>query len=277
MLEHFLKLELMADVAASLASVAVTVDCLETLANRREYAVGGVYNYEVLRTTHGWMMKGARASVLDPLFRYPNYLGLMGVQLLAAVLLLSHVVPTLAPAFIAIILACRLMSHLRNQLGLDGSDQMLVVVFGGLAVFHAVPEPLAKAGALSFIALQSLLSYFAAGYAKLVSPVWRGGDAIGGILNTTTYGSAFFSRLLLGNRPLSLLVCWSVLIFECVLPLLVFFGVKSALVFVVVGAAFHVSVAAMMGLNSFVWAFSATYPCLLFLSAWLATHLGGLD
>lgn len=267
MFEMFSRMEWVADAAASLAAVAVVIDCLEVLANRREYAPGGIYNHEVLRTSHAWMLEGAPAAVLGTLFRYPNYLGLVAVQLLAAVLLLSHVHPALAPALITLVLLCRLLSHLRNQFGLDGSDQMLVVVFGGLAVFHAVPEPVAKAAALAFIALQSLLSYLTAGYAKLVSPVWRSGAAIGGILNTTSYGSAFFSRILLGNRLLSWLVCWSVLVFECALPLLVLFGMKSALVFVGVAAAFHLSVAVMMGLNSFLWAFSATYPCLLFLAA----------
>lgn len=271
MFELFSRMDWVADAAASLACVAVVIDSLEVVANRREYAADGIYNHEVLRTSYAWMLEGVPAALLGSLFRYPNYLGLVGVQLLAAVLLLSHLLPALAPALVILLLCCRLLSHLRNQYGLDGSDQMLVVVLGGLAVFHVVPEPLAKAGALGFIALQSLLSYFTAGYAKLVSPIWRGGAAIGGILNTTSYGSAFLSRILLKSKVLSLLVCWSVLVFECALPALVFLGVKSALVFVAVAAAFHLSVAVLMGLNSFLWAFSATYPCLLFLAARIQT------
>jgi hypothetical protein len=267
-------MEWVAATTASVASMGVVIDCLEVLVNRREYAPGGIYNHEVLRTSHRWMLQGPSAAVLDGLFRYPNYLGLVGVQLAAALLLFTQLSPALAPALIALILGCRLLTHLRNQFGLDGSDQMLVMVFGGLMFFHVMPEPAAKAVALGFIAAQSLLSYFTAGFAKLISPVWRSGAAIGGILNTTSYGSSSVAKILLGSPLLARLVCWSVLVFECALPLLVFLGMEGALTFMVVGAAFHLSVAVLMGLNSFVWAFCATYPCLFFLAGKLEALSG---
>jgi hypothetical protein len=55
--------------------------------------------------------------------------------------------------------------------------------------------------------------------------------------------------------------------FECIGPLLVFAGSGPTLAFIAAGAVFHATIAAFMGLNSFVFAFTAAYPALYVLSA----------
>jgi hypothetical protein len=54
-----------------------------------------------------------------------------------------------------------------------------------------------------------------------------------------------------------------VIVFECLAPLLVFTGPAGCLLFLSMGVLFHVGIAALQGLNLFVFAFVATYPALL--------------
>lgn len=106
--------------------------------------------------------------------------------------------------------------HLRHQLGLDGSDQMNAIVLGALTLGLMAPSGYARDAAIWFIAFEALTSYFAAGVAKAVSPAWRSGRAIQGIIRTHSYGKAN-AALFLSRAPcISLALCWSVIIFECI-------------------------------------------------------------
>ena len=79
------------------------------------------------------MMSKGVAPVLSILFDYPRFVYLMVVQAIAATLIVSHIFTSLSLQLIGplvgIILLIHLLSHLRNQYGLDGSDQMQVIIF----------------------------------------------------------------------------------------------------------------------------------------------------
>jgi hypothetical protein len=165
-----------------------------------------------------------------------------------------------------------MLLYLRNQLGLDGSDQMLLVVCSGLTVALLVPERASQAIALDYIAAQLLLSYAVAGIAKAASPTWRSGRALPGILSTIGYGIPRLGKLLDENPQLARILCWSVILFECTAPLLILVGTPGAIVVVAAGILFHLSISYIMGLNIFPWSFGAAYPALL----WLAHSIGTL-
>ena len=152
---------------------------------------------------------------------------------------------------------------------------MQVIIFASLVAFYLSPIFIVKQFVIFFICFQVLLSYFTSGFAKFVSPVWRNGSAISGILNTISYGVRPVARILVNNANLSKLICWSVIIFECAFPLLVFTGVKPTIIFITTGVVFHLSIALSMRLNSFFWSFVATYPAVLYFAyqfhKWAAT------
>lgn len=274
-----LPIDLVASVTLAVVSIPIIIDSVEVISERRHYGQNGIYNYEVLRTYRKFMMGKVAGPIFQALFEYPRFIFLMVFQVSLAAILFSHIFinvvePLVAPA-IGIILLILMLTHLRSQYGLDGSDQMKVIVVAGLFVFYAVPDPVIQQFSLLFIAFQSLLSYFTSGFAKLVSPIWRGGQAMSGIVSTMSYGNKTVSRLLLGNPTLSKLLCWIVIVFECGLPLLVFTGGDTALVFAIVGVAFHLSIALLMHLNSFFWTFISTYPALLFFAVSFQAFLTG--
>ena len=55
---------------------------------------------------------------------------------------------------------------------------MQTIVLAGLFVYAVAPTDTARTAALAFVAGQSVLSYFTAGFAKLISPTWRSGEAV---------------------------------------------------------------------------------------------------
>jgi hypothetical protein len=72
-----------------------------------------------------------------------------------------------------------------------------------------------------------------------------------------------------------LATAWSVIAFESLFPLAILAGPKGALVFLGIGVMFHLANAAVMGLNNFVWAFTATYPAVHYCAERIQTLLRG--
>jgi hypothetical protein len=257
-------LSVIIDLIQTLASTAVIVDAIEIIVERHQYSSNGIYNFEILRLYKRWMRSKWIGSIFNILFNYPNFIFLISIQLVAAILVISHVFTNISSTFIIIILLIHLLSHIRNQYGMDGSDQLQVIIFASLMMYYATADPIIQKSSIFFLCFQSLLSYFMSGLAKLVSPVWRDGTAIAGIINTESFGNKVFAKILINRPSLSKLICWMVIIFECVFPILIFNGIPNTIFFIISGIIFHLSIAIFMRLNSFFWSFIATYPALLF-------------
>jgi hypothetical protein len=127
---------------------------------------------------------------------------------------------------------------------------MTFVVSLGLAVGRTWS---ARVG-LGYIAAQLVLSYFLAGLFKLRDPAWRNGTALAQLLSAPQYRS----------RPLALPFArwlgYGVIAFECAFPL----ALIDARLLSLLGIAFHVVNARVLGLNRFLWAWLAAYPALWF-------------
>ena len=250
-----------------LISIGIVIDSLEIISSRHEYSACGILNWDILKLDKLFYLSRQASWLFNKLLGYPGYLILISLQLVFALAVLAAAPGIFLPLSITGMLFIKLLIHLRHQHGgLDGSDQMQLVILTSLTVFFWTIDPDIKRIALWFIAAQSILSYLAAGYAKFASPIWRSGKAMSGILATDNYGSLLLSSWL-GRFPvLSPVVCWLVIVFECVAPVLVFAGPILCLAFLICGLLFHLTIAVIMGLNNFFWSFGATYPALLFLS-----------
>jgi hypothetical protein len=151
--------------------------------------------------------------------------------------------------------------------GEDGSHQMLTImsVAFAIALVLAFAEGLPEAG-LYFVGAQSCLAYGTAGVAKLISPVWRSGEAIKGVLSTRTHGIAGPAMLMQKHSMVALAVCWATITFEIafifapLMPQLLLFLLFAT------AAMFHIVSGYAMGLNGFLFSFAATYPAILFLN-----------
>lgn len=180
------------------------------------------------------------------------------------------ILPTSHAAFTVlgiVVLVTQAALNARFVYGLDGSDQMQLVLWAGLTVFSVDPGGTVGAVGLYFIAAQALVAYFASGISKLFGAEWRAGTAVERVLRTTSHGSPWAHRLV-RDLHLSPLLSWSTITFETLIPAALLSGNPTLAMFALASAlSFHIGVALAMGLNTFFWAFVATYPALVFASS----------
>jgi hypothetical protein len=171
---------------------------------------------------------------------------------------------------VLLVLASQLYLVARHPVGADGSDQMFSLLLVTLAIATSLAgNPIVLHACLWFTALQAALAYASSGVAKLVSPMWRSGYALFRIVCTETYGAKWAATLLQGRPQLCRFLSWSVIVLEMLFPLVLLLPAPYALVALALPLAFHVGCAVVMGLNSFIWAFPATYPAVIFCAAQL--------
>lgn len=145
-----------------------------------------------------------------------------------------------------------------------GSDYM------GLMLLWLVSLGLWRQGVMAkvcvyYMAFQLCLSYFKAGYVKVLNRSWRKGRALLEFLSSPIYERSFRLEKLVSGKTLGLAACWSVMIYELTFPIAVF-NRNLALVYMICGCAFHLVNAYVFGLNRFFFAWIAAYPALFYLA-----------
>ena len=244
------------------------INTLEYWVIASDFRASGVYSWRVNKLRFSMTARLKDGGFLDVVSEES------GVRVVLAIRLLALAVVLLAPfggwafsAGMVLLVATILLFNARCVVGADGSDQMMSIIFVTL-LFCVGPQgtPFTREVAVWFIALQTSLSYSAAGLAKLMSSQWRGGEAIYRIFNTATYGLPSVSRFLAGRTRLNLLLCWTVIVVETLFPLCLVLPEPWNYAFIAWGVVFHLANAAIMGLNVFLWAFLATYPALIYIN-----------
>jgi hypothetical protein len=256
-----------------LVAVASALSAAEYIALRSQFAEHGIFADHVHACKRSFRAP-ALEGIKNTLYSRPVAVGAYSIQFILSVLLFAPISDAAYSWILLAIIGIIEFGVVRSGIGFDGSDQMIVVTMVPLSIMYAVH--LSGVFALIgvwFLAMQTFLAYGAAGISKLVSPAWRNGSAVGLIFNTACYGSPESSRLL-RRFPLLLMVsCWSIISFECSMPLVLVVPHTVALVMLGIGVLFHLGCAAIMGLNGFFWAFVATYPILYFCNVHLSVSL----
>lgn len=263
----YLDLETTYRLVALLAACGIAVTTTEFLVNWREYREDGMYSWSIARERRVLIAHPRLSRTVELFLDVPGFWCVLALRLIAALTVVAAVAifGTLPPAAVVLLLVTTLAVAFRHSYGMDGSDQMSSILVIALTLYCLSPtNRIVALAAIWFVALQSCLSYFASGVAKVVSQKWRSGTAVFEVLNTASYGRRDVARLL-GDAPrIARLLNWSVVVFECAFPLALIAGGRVALVFFAGGLLLHVGIALCMGLNSFLWAFVATYPAVLY-------------
>jgi hypothetical protein len=266
-------------VTASIAAIGILIMSLEDVAMLRVFRKDGILSWEVLRLQDSWSVNGVTGKLANFFLDYPRFRVFIVARLVASIVLLlflTNQVVFLISSFI--ILVSLLALTFRSIYGLDGAHQMYIIIFGALFLSAlTAEESLGRIFSIWFVALQAGFAYFVSGAAKLISPMWRSGQALVGVFGTDVYGDrrayALFSKYL----GLACLLSWIVILFECGFCLIFLLDLRIGLLILVGGLCFHIIVALLMGLNGFVFAFVATYPCIVYCaqhaSVWLASSI----
>jgi hypothetical protein len=258
-----------------LVSTVGVVSSLEFLVIRQEFKPHGIFAWRIMSSrpdvlTHRWL-----ESLLERAFNYRGTTTILIARVLGfAALPIEWHQEYAERSLLTATLVVSLLLAFRNPFGGDGSDQMTCMVLVGLMVFEFADNKIMADLGLGFIAVQSILSYSIAGVAKGLSQSWRGGFALQAILSTRTYGHSVAGELLV-RAPgwLNTVTCWIVIGFECSFLSAPFLPLMYLLILLVIGCCFHVANAFAMGLNTFVWAFLATYPSVIYLNHLVTAHL----
>jgi hypothetical protein len=250
------------ELAVAIAAVGVCVSSLESLRARRLYARDGLLSWPVLRTNDPLLLSGWLAPVLDRVFGEAGYravawLGVLGA--LAAVVLYAAGQPVFLPA--AVMLVVHVARLYRHHFGMSGAEHVkLVVLAGGTVALSPGASPRLVAVCAWFIALQAIMSYVAAGVWKVASKEWRSGIALVGILHTETFGTPAVAAHMRRRPRLGVVLCWSVILFECLWAGVVLYDLPLVAALLVLSGLFHLGSAVLMGLGDFVFTWPAMYP-----------------
>ncbi len=252
-----------------MAAVAVVVGSAELLTLRSEFASDGLLSAEITARFRATNARSRLARRLGPaLVRPPVVAAAVVVRLLAGAALLAALAARARPSpwLLALILAATLVVHHAMVFGLNAADQMVLVVFAGATVAEAglaLDRDALVLGGLGFVAAQAGLAYFVAGVAKRAGPAWRAGDAVRAIVDTTAFGLAPVSDALHRSASAARAASFVVVAYEVAFPVVFLLPVEAAAAYLGVGLLLHLGIAAVMGLNLFLWAFAAAYPAIL--------------
>lgn len=145
-----------------------------------------------------------------------------------------------------------------------GSDRMSLLILCCLTLIHFLPTVRWQEVIFGYLALQLVLSYFIAGWVKIINPEWRRGRALQDVFRFSAYPVSKSLRAWAEWPRLLCLMSWAVILFELLFPLTLF-SKTTLIIALVIGAIFHFSNACLFGLNRFFWIWLAAYPSILWL------------
>lgn len=251
---------------------AVALQTIELLQIRESFSEKGIWAWKILSREFNDLPKPVKGLV-DVLLGDLGFLTILWVRLVCSV-----AAPFLNYPWIwAILLVSTILIAVRWRGTFNGgSDYMTIIVLA--AVFSAnefgQAHPRWIAVSLGYVGLQTCLSYFVAGTAKLRQSEWRNGRALTGFLRSSYYGVPEWiggQNGLLKRSGWARLGSWGILVFECLFPLSLF-NPSVCLIMIGLALGFQFLNTAIFGLNRFFWAWGAAYPALYWLSQHLNEH-----
>ena len=238
----------------------------EYLATLSQYAGNGVFSFRVVGSDN--VYKYGYGQFFERLYSKTGLQRLLLVSIVAgASLIITGLGSQPSKPILLLFLLVNLIINYRHRYGLDGADQMnVLVIFTLLFCYLPFEDASIRAYGLYFLAVQLVLAYFVAGAAKAISSAWRDGTAIRGVLSTNMFGSPVARSFVYKSKYINIALGWLVILFEVLFPLtLLLSDPTTILVLMALAFVFHLINAFMMGLNDFVWSFLSVYPAFYFL------------
>ncbi len=145
-----------------------------------------------------------------------------------------------------------------------GSDRMSLLILCCLTLTHFMPTIRLQEAAFGYLALQLVLSYFIAGWVKIVNPEWRNGQALMDVFRFSAYPVSEVLRNWADYPRLLHVMSWAVILFELAFPFSLITQ-TTLIIGLIVAITFHFANACLFGLNRFFWIWLAAYPSILWL------------
>lgn len=236
---------------------ALVLQNLEMLSIWRRFPVARIWSWSVLEREYCRPLRMILRCFLHE-SAFPSLL-LVGAGL-AGVLAWQ---PTLVVALAVLLWTWLVCARWRGTFN-GGSDYMTFVLLGGILVglMNPADERYRVAG-LAYIALQTILSYVLAGFAKIRNPAWRSGAALRDFLVSSPYEVPAELRQWAQTTSWLRGLSWVFLLWEISFPLALW-NMSCAGFYLFTGALFHGLNSYALGLNRFWWMWLAAYPAVCF-------------
>lgn len=262
---------LMGSIALLMLSIAIAA--VEILLNREIYSQGDWLGWETSRLAFSRPVKPVERLLSVELLSGPN------IQILRLVLAISCIVGLAiglkTSSLLGALILVQLLHNYRTPTGRDGSDQMTMVVLVGLFLCSIDLDGRFATLAVWFVGLQLALSYASSGLAKLSSRIWLTTNALSEVFNTVTYGRRTVSLLLRRFPAVSFAGAYLVIAWQALFPISLILPEPVFYLFLLIGFGFHLAIAVVMGLNTFLFSFLAAYPFIVELHARIGAHFSG--
>ena len=181
--------------------------------------------------------------------------------ILSAMLLIGFQTPL---ACIALFTIAIIMLHRFDGPYNGGSDRMGILILTCLIAIHFMPSQLWQEYIFGYLAMQLILSYFIAGWVKIINSDWRNGQALDDVFRFSAYIPSESLRSW-AEYPKTLYVAgWNVMIFELLFPFSLLHQ-TTLVIALIVATFFHLNNAIFLGLNRFLWIWIAAYPSIIWL------------
>lgn len=250
----------------SILSIGMFIAALEDIRSWPVFQSNGILSWRVSKLGTPWFVKSIFSKPLDFLMRDGVHKGFIYIRILSSFLIfILSIFNIMSPVLLLLLLIASLLVSVRSPYGLNGAYQMHLIILLALSigVSFGIGSPVSSL-CLWFIGAQLLLAYSISGITKLASPMWRKSLALKAIFSTRCFGHTLLYRLFSKREVLTVIASWSVFCFEISFFTILFFSPAYAMVFIMAGFLFHLSNAIFMGLNDFLFAFSAAYPAIMY-------------
>ncbi len=250
-------------------SPQLIISSMEVVYTRTMYKEGYLLSWSYIKKSKKiFRLNRLTEKMFDLIFHYPNSIFLIAVKLLLTIITIFFALRNESYGVEIIILTVlTILGNLRDTYSNNGSDQLTSIILISLSLAALRPDSLlVQYAAIFFIAFQAVLSYFTSGIYKFINQGWRNGDSLRAILSTEIFGDEHIKKVM-DNMPNSYAIGSFLIIFGEIFLAMSFMMPPPICLFILsTGILFHVSVAAVMGLNTFLWTFASAYPAIYFIS-----------
>jgi hypothetical protein len=250
----------------SILSIGMFITALEDIRSWPVFQSNGILSWRVSKLGTPWFVKSIFSKPLDFLMQDEVYKGFIYVRILFSFLIfILSIFNIMSPVLVSLLFIASLLVSLRSSYGLNGAYQMHIIILLTLSIGIScgIGSPVSSL-CLWFIGAQLLLAYFISGITKLASPMWRKSLALKAIFSTRCFGHSLLYKLFSKREVITIIISWSIFCFEISFFSILFSSPTYAMIFIMIGFLFHLSNAIFMGLNDFLFAFSAAYPALMY-------------
>jgi hypothetical protein len=249
----------------AIAATGGFVSSLELLAIRDAFRENGLLSWRVVRLDRPKVM--GLLGIFGFLMKWPGIQALIAARSVAALVCAIWCMRGPAPlSLIAVYMVLGFLLTLRAPLLVDGAERMMNVAVVTCFLAGCVGgEPAGRIG-LCFLAAQLSLAYSTSGIVKIGVSGWKRGRLPREILSTVSFGRGNLHASLSLRPHLGRSLALGLIVGELLWGFAPWVPPRLAFSLIACALLFHLTAAAVMGLNTFLFAFTAAFPAAVYTS-----------